>query len=125
LNGHRNQALGSIGEGIAAQWLVDHGFRVVARNVRTMYGELDIIAQQGRDVHVVEVKTRCGAGYGAPLEAIDVRKQQHLRRSTIAALETGVPGLVRPLGSVHIDAMSIMMENGSVTSVEFLADILA
>jgi putative endonuclease len=124
LNGHRNQALGSAGEDIAAQWLTDHGFRVVVRNLRTPYGELDIVAQKGRDVHVVEVKTRRGTGYGTPLEAIDARKQQHLRRSTMAALEAGIPGLTRSMRSVHIDAMSIIMNDQSSPSIEFLEDIL-
>jgi putative endonuclease len=125
LNVHGNQALGSAGEEIAAHWLTDHGFRIVARNVRTPYGELDIVAQKNGEVHVVEVKTRRGIGYGTPLEAIDVRKQQHLRRSTMAALEAGIPGLGRSARGTHIDAMSIIMGDSSEPSIEFLEDILA
>jgi putative endonuclease len=124
LNGHGNQALGSAGEDLAAQWLTDHGFRIVARNVRTAYGELDIVAQKGWDVHVVEVKTRRGTGYGTPLEAIDKRKQEHLRRSTMAALEAGIPGLNHSARSIHIDAMSIIMNESSSPGIEFLEDIL-
>jgi putative endonuclease len=125
LNTRGNQALGSAGEAIAADWLTDHGFRVVARNVRTPYGELDIVAQKGGDVHVVEVKARHGTGYGTPLEAIDARKQQHLRRSTMAALEAGIPGLSRGTRSVHIDALSVIMSDPSGPIIEFLEDILA
>lgn len=125
MNPHGNQALGNAGEEIAAQWLTDHGFRVVARNVRTTYGELDIVAQKSDGVHVVEVKTRRGTGYGTPLEAIDGRKQQHLRRATMAALEAGIPGLSRGTRHVHIDAMSIILGDPSGPSIEFLEDILA
>lgn len=125
MNTHGNRTLGNAGEEIAAQWLTDHGFHVVARNVRTEYGELDIVAQKSGDVHVVEVKTRHGTGYGTPLEAIDGRKQQHLRRSTMAALEAGIPGLSRGTRSVHIDAMSIIVGDPSGPSIEFLEDILA
>ena len=125
MNAHGNQALGNAGEELAAGWLTNHGFRVVARNVRTPYGELDIVAQKGGDVHVVEVKTRHGTGYGTPLEAIDTRKQQHLRRSTMAALEAGIPGLSHGTHSVHIDALSVIMGDPSGPIIEFLEDILA
>ena len=125
MNAHGNQALGNAGEELAAGWLTNHGFRVVARNVRTPYGELDIVAQKGGDVHVVEVKTRHGTGYGTPLEAIDARKQQHLRRSTMAALEAGIPGLSHGTRSVHIDALSVIMCDPSGPIIEFLEDILA
>lgn len=125
MNAHGNQALGNAGEELAAGWLTNHGFRVVARNVRTPYGELDIVAQKGGDVHVVEVKTRHGTGYGTPLEAIDTRKQQHLRRSTMAALEAGIPGLSHGTRSVHIDALSVIMGDPSGPIIEFLEDILA
>lgn len=120
-----NQALGSAGEQLAAQWLTDHGFRVVARNLRTTYGELDVIAEKNGHVHVVEVKTRTGTGYGSPLEAIDHRKQEHLRRSTMAALAAGVPGLTRSIRGIHIDAMSILMSGGTAPVIEFVEDILA
>jgi len=125
LGGQHNRALGNAGEELAAQWLTDHGFRVVARNLRTIYGELDVIAEKNGHVHVVEVKTRAGAGYGSPLEAIDHRKQEHLRRSTMAALAAGVPGLTRPIRGIHIDAMSILMSDTAVPCIEFLEDILA
>jgi putative endonuclease len=105
--------------------LTDHGFHVVARNLRTTYGELDIVAEKNGHVHVVEVKTRNGTGYGSPLEAIDRRKQEHLRRSTMAALAAGVPGLTRPVRGIHIDAMSILMSDAAVPCIEFLEDILA
>ena len=49
--------IGAWGEGIAADWLAEHGYQIVARNVRTPYGEIDIIAQQGDVTIFVEVKT--------------------------------------------------------------------
>jgi len=125
LGGQHNRTLGNAGEELAAGWLTDHGFRVVARNLRTSYGELDIVAEKNGCVHVVEVKTRKGSGYGSPLEAIDHRKQEHLRRSTMAALAAGVPGLTRSARDVHIDAMSILMCDGTAPVIEFIEDIFA
>ncbi len=125
MDGQHNRALGNAGEALAAQWLTDHGFRVVARNIRTTYGELDVVAEKDGHVHVVEVKTRRGTGYGSPLEAIDNRKQEHLRRSTMAALAAGIPGLTRPARGIHIDALSILMSDTASPCIEFLEDILA
>jgi len=124
LDGQHNRTLGNAGEELAAEWLTNHGFRVMARNVRTPYGELDIIAEKNGHVHVVEVKTRRGVAYGSPLEAIDRRKQEHLRRSTVAALSSGITGLTRRARSVHIDAISVLMTDGTVPVIEFLEDIL-
>lgn len=49
--------IGAWGEGIAADWLAERGYRIVARNIRTPYGEIDIIAEQGDVTIFVEVKT--------------------------------------------------------------------
>ena len=125
MGGQHNRALGNAGEELAVRWLTDHGFHVVARNLRTSYGELDVIAEKNGHVHVVEVKTRRGIAYGSPLEAIDRRKQEHLRRSTMAALAAGIPGLTRPIRGTHIDAMSILMSDTAAPRIEFLEDILA
>ena len=52
------QSLGRLGEDLAAQYLAEQGFAILARNVRTPYGEIDLLAQQGDLVVFVEVKTR-------------------------------------------------------------------
>ena len=120
-----NRILGSAGEEIAAQWLSCRGFRIVARNVRTAYGELDLVAERAGVVHVVEVKTRRSTGFGVPLEAIDTRKQQHLRRSTLAALKAGLPGVSREFRDVRIDAIGIILSDGRAPEIEYVEDILS
>ena len=73
-----NQQIGAWGEGIAAGWLAERGCEVIARNVRTPYGEIDIVARL-RDVTLfVEVKTRTSDKMGLPEEAITPRKRQHM-----------------------------------------------
>lgn len=70
--------LGRAGEDRAAQHLTDSGYTVLARNWRCAQGEIDIIAVQGDQLAVVEVKTRRTATYGHPFEAIDRRKRRRL-----------------------------------------------
>jgi putative endonuclease len=52
------RTLGRLGEQLAAVHLERLGFAIVARNVRTRYGEIDMIAFDGRTLIIVEVKTR-------------------------------------------------------------------
>ncbi|MEK9728035.1 MAG: YraN family protein [Candidatus Margulisiibacteriota bacterium] len=47
---------GNDGELIAKKYLMKHGFNILKTNYYTRYGELDIIAQNGNRIHVVEVK---------------------------------------------------------------------
>lgn len=75
-----NILLGQKGEEFAAEYLLAKGYKIVQRNWRTRYGELDIIAHDGDTVVAVEVKTRSGTGYGAPLEAITYAKARRLKR---------------------------------------------
>ena len=70
--------LGKEGERIAEIFLRKKGYKLVERNYRCAAGELDLIMLDRRVIVFVEVKTRTGTGYGTPLEAVEVRKQQKM-----------------------------------------------
>lgn len=74
--------LGAMGEALAVDHLIRMGLRIVARNWRCRYGELDIIARDDATSTVVfvEVKTRTGDGYGGLAHAVTPRKVLRLRR---------------------------------------------
>jgi putative endonuclease len=77
---YKNQ-IGAWGEEVAAEWLTQRGYRITARNVRTPYGEIDIVAQQ-KDVTVfVEVKTLTSSKNLLPEHNITPRKLQHMLNS--------------------------------------------
>lgn len=73
-----NQRVGRWGEEVAVEYLVQRGRAIVARNARTPYGEIDIVAKQGEIVIFVEVKTRTSNKMGLPEESITARKRQHM-----------------------------------------------
>ena len=83
---HR-QDLGRWGETIAAEFLIKRGYKIVARNARTPYGEIDLVARLGDATVFVEVKTRASTSYGLPEEAITARKREHLIESSQAYLQ--------------------------------------
>lgn len=75
------QEIGKWGETVASEYLTGQGFTILERNVRTPYGEIDLIARLGDLLVFVEVKARTSHQYGYPEEAITYRKQAHLRSS--------------------------------------------
>ena len=76
--------LGRAGERLAAEHLERLGYRIVARNHRTRFGEIDLIADDGKTLVIVEVKTR--RGRGRPWDALGERKQRQVRRMGFAYL---------------------------------------
>jgi len=73
-----NQRIGKWGEDTAAEYLTQKGYELIARNARTLYGEIDIIAKQNDTIIFVEVKTRTSNKMGLPEESITPRKREHM-----------------------------------------------
>ena len=73
-------AFGAHGEAVASTVLMKRGYRIVERNVRSRWGELDVVAYDGTTLVFVEVKARRGARFGEPAYAVDRRKQRRLVR---------------------------------------------
>ncbi|HYP06963.1 MAG TPA: YraN family protein [Bryobacteraceae bacterium] len=78
-----DHAWGARGEDLAHRFLQKLGYRVVARNWRAEdgSGELDLVAWDGPELVVVEVKARASAAFGLPEEAVDAAKRDNLRRT--------------------------------------------
>ena len=76
--------LGRRGEELAAAFLEQQGIDIIARNVRTPYGELDLVGRSSlEEIIFFEVKTRTGAGFGYPEEAVHRKKRIHLYQSAL------------------------------------------
>lgn len=73
-----NKQVGQWGERIAADFLIAQGCAVLASNVRTPYGEIDLIARRGEITIFIEVKTRTSNKLGLPEEAVTPRKREHM-----------------------------------------------
>ncbi len=75
-----NRRLGRRGEELAARHLAALGMVVLDRNWRCDAGEIDLVLRDGRVLVICEVKTRTSIAFGAPLESVDRRKADRLRR---------------------------------------------
>jgi putative endonuclease len=80
-NLRKNKGLGAAGEEAAAVYLVRHGFRIIARNVRYKSGEIDIVAMRRKELHFIEVKSRNDPSLVPPLESITRWKKDRIRRT--------------------------------------------
>ena len=72
--------IGALGEQLAVDYLQGLGLRVLSRNWRCRYGELDVIAADGTAVVFVEVKTRTSDLFGGVAQAVTPAKVRRLRR---------------------------------------------
>ncbi len=74
--------LGELGERIACEYLVGKGYKILGKNYRINFGELDIIAKKDKVIHFVEVKTVAGLACHSfsPEERADWKKQRKLKR---------------------------------------------
>nr|WP_319488085.1 YraN family protein [uncultured Caproiciproducens sp.] len=83
-----NNASGKIGEDCAAQLLIKKGYRVVARNYRSRFGEIDIIAENKEYIVFAEVKTRDEHYTVSPLEAVTAGKQKKIVKTALFYLQS-------------------------------------
>ena len=77
------QEIGRLGEQLAARYVQKQGYRLLAMNYRTRWGEIDLIAQDVDTVVFIEVKTRKDAAFAAAADAVTPAKQQRLRSAAL------------------------------------------
>ncbi len=106
---HR-KTVGRWGERYAADYLTGRGYTVLARNVRTPHGEIDLIARQREEIVFVEVKTRTTLRYGYPEEAVTAAKRAHL----LAAAEAYLAEHPEVQGAWRVDVIAIYRPEGQV-----------
>ena len=96
---------GSLGEAYAARMLEKKGYRIVARNFHTRFGEIDLIAQRGEILAFVEVKTRAANSLARPAAAVSPSKQRRIILAAEGYLQR-YPGDVQP----RFDVVEIVTE---------------
>lgn len=112
------QATGRLGEDLATEYLQQQGYRILARNARTSYGEIDLVAQQqipglqadshssGQVLVFVEVKTRRSQSFGLPEESVTSAKRAHMQAAAQAYLQAN-PELY---GDWRLDVIAVRLD---------------
>lgn len=105
----RRGQVGQFGEDLAAEFLEALGWRILDRNWRTRYGELDLVAADGPSLVIVEVKTRASHTYTDPVAAVTPQKLRRMRllaRQWLAAQPDGAPWWE----VIRFDAISVQLD---------------
>ncbi len=111
---------GQLGERIAGDYLKKNGYKVIERNYRTKYGEIDLICQKEKNLVFVEVRTKKGENFGTPEETIDKKKMRKLWGNAMAyAARNKWRGLYR------VDAVCIVLKpSGEVDRLNHYENII-
>jgi putative endonuclease len=104
----KHNELGKQGEEIAAQYLIEKGYEIVERNWRNSHKEIDIIAKDGVELVIVEVKTRQSDDFGEPDIAVTRQKQSRLIYAANAYLFRHNLDI-----DTRFDIISIVMKDGN------------
>ena len=102
LTGLRARLAGRRGEIVGALWLMAKGYRILGFRLKTPQGEIDLLAQKGSVLAVVEVKLR--TSLETALEAVSWRQRQRLRRAgeAFAARRTDLKG-----AAIRLDLLAL------------------
>ena len=113
--------IGALGERLAAEHLTGLGLRILERNWRCRYGELDVIAVDPTTdtVVFVEVKTRTGDGFGGLAQAVTAQKARRLRR--LAAI--WLAGQKQSWASVRIDVVGVRIGRRRTPEISHLQGV--
>lgn len=113
------KSAGDKGEDFAASHLQQKGYKILHRNFRSKFGEIDIIALDGNTLVFVEVKTRWSKAYGYPEESVTSRKIRHLIKAAqyFKLMNPNTPELMR------IDVVATEVEGGTVQEVRVIKNV--
>jgi len=75
----KNKTTGNLGEDLAAGYLLKLGCKIIERNLRVPFGEIDILAEDKKTIAIVEVKTVRGGGFGLAQDLVRYKKQNKLK----------------------------------------------
>ncbi len=117
----RNIDVGKRGEGLAAAYLTQRGYRILEMNYRCALGEVDIVALDGDTLVFIEVKSRTNLYYGHPQEGVTRAKRKKLGR--LAACYLGERGLQDDL-QCRFDVAAVIIDRNTqeMKSIELIHD---
>ncbi|MCS7214806.1 MAG: YraN family protein [Thermodesulfovibrio sp.] len=75
--------LGKEGEKLAIDYLLAKGYKILERNFRTVFGEIDIIARDKNYIVIIEVKRRLSERFGKAELSVNYKKQERIKKSAL------------------------------------------
>lgn len=106
----KKNTFGRLGEEYAVDLLQERGYKIIDRNFRNKFGEIDIIALDNDTLVFVEVKTRNSKKFGNPYEAVGSAKIKKIKNmgSLYKRINKGLPEKMR------IDVVSLLTKDNKI-----------
>ena len=99
------RTVGALGEDLGERFLKQRGYQIIARNVRSPFGEIDAVAFHQRTLVFIEIKTRSSQSFGLPEEALT-----HDKRKRLIRLDSWYLTRPRqPLWDIRFDVLAVDM----------------
>jgi putative endonuclease len=116
----RTQAIGRWGEQTAAEYLQARGYTILARNLHTPHGEIDIVAGKDDLILFVEVKTRSSHSFAYPEDSVTRRKQAHM----LSAAETYLEQHPESGETWQFDVIAVEGQPGGKAQIEHFENVI-
>jgi putative endonuclease len=118
----QRQRIGRAAEDLVADRLGRSGWEIVERNARTRFGELDIVARDGRALVFVEVKAgRADSSFGPERPVLGVNHRKQLRVRRLATAWMGERRDAPHYAEIRFDAVGVTFDrNGRLVNVEHI-----
>ncbi|MBI4437277.1 MAG: YraN family protein [Candidatus Omnitrophica bacterium] len=115
------RSLGKAGEILAQRFLQGKGYKILEKNFRCRFGEIDLVAKEGGEIVFIEVKSRNGTAFGFPEEQIPWKKRRRLIRLAQFYLKRR-----RKEEPTRIDVVTLLLhEGGGVQQVELIQNAIS
>lgn len=97
--------IGRIGENFARKYLENKGFKIIAQNYRTKYGEIDLIGECKNELVFIEVRTKTKDKFGDPEETFNFKKINKIKKNALVYVSK-----VNWDGPIRFDALCLVLD---------------
>jgi len=108
-----NYKKGQVGEDVVVEWLKKKGFKILERNFRSRWGEVDVVVEKNEVIVFVEVKTKSGERFGEPWEMVNRKKLEQIKRMAKMWCKKN-----KWDGACRIDVVGVWLDYGRVEKIK-------
>jgi putative endonuclease len=116
----KKKDLGKKGEEIAEKYLIKSGYKIIERNFRTKYGEIDLICEKDSSIIFIEVRTKSNLEFVSPEESISSKKIDHIKNSSLDYLSKNK----KKYKDIKFEFIGILISSKNDYKLNHLKDII-
>lgn len=109
-NMNDKKSKGDFGEDTACKYIKKNGYKILGKNFRTKFGEIDLIGIDNDTICFIEVKARSSSDYGSPEQFVTKRKQERLWKTASIYINKNT----LEFGNYRFDVISVDLENEEI-----------